>query len=107
MTAGCWLPMKTVRAHRDPHLLLDAAEVDGEAELVILHRRARDRRRPRRQRAVHLQEIAGKTQGCHAAELTPIACRTTLMTVRCGEAGKRVRRNSRVSCQFSSKLPRQ
>jgi len=40
------------------HLLLDAAEVDGEAELVVLHRRAGDRRRPRRQRAVHLQEIA-------------------------------------------------
>ena len=78
----------------DPHLLLDAAEVDGEAELVILHRRARDRRRPRRQRAVHLQEIAGRTQACHAAELTPVACRTTLVTVRCGEAGKRVRRNS-------------
>jgi hypothetical protein len=51
MTAG--LPMEIVN-----HLLLDAAEVDGEAELVVLHRRAGDRRRPRRQRAVHLQEIA-------------------------------------------------
>lgn len=48
------------------HLLLDAAEMDGEAELVVLYRRAGDRRRPRRQNAAHLQpeKLQGKTQPC-------------------------------------------
>jgi len=61
--------MGTVYGHRGPHILLDAAEVDGEAELVVLHRGTGDRRRPRRQRAIHLQEIAGKKHSYHAAEL--------------------------------------
>ena len=66
--------MATVYSHRGPHLLLDAAEVDGEAELVVLHRGAGDRRRPRRQRAIHLQEIAREKQSSHAAELDEACC---------------------------------
>jgi hypothetical protein len=55
-----------------PHLLLDAAEMDGEAELVVLHRRAGDGLRLDRQSAVHLEISRENSQV--RRQTNPVAC---------------------------------